>query len=558
MSKRLQLDWPGKGEHVLQNPETGKWEFCGDGPLAPRPLIEVQSYGEEHEKPFDPDHSNLLIEGENLFALQSLLSYYSEKVKLIYIDPPFNTGRDFESYDDSFEHSVWLSMMLERIELAHGLLRDDGTIFVHIDDTEVGRLRMVLDGIFDPRNFLNQITLAPRSPSGFKTVNPGVYATAEYLLAYARNRANWGGNLLWVECPHDTNYNKIITNIEAPPEQWEIERVSDAATRELGYSSANAARARVGRDTFVGLVAQYAIANADRVFRLTEISDTGAGRETVEVKYESLKTPGRVMIVRREEYPDRLILDGKEITFYSKKVREIDGRRVPTLPLTNIWHDISWEGIANEGGVRLKKGKKPERLLQRIIELGSAVTDDERDIVLDFFAGSGTTGAVAHKMGRRWIMVELNEQAEELALPRMKRVISGEDEWGISTAVNWQGGGGFRFLEVGAPLAIADPETRLTVVNPHYTNGPLVRAVCALEGFLLTGDELLHGRNGDHFAHVTEEFVDDAFVKRLKGCLQEGQMLTIYAAKGVRRGMVLPKGVVVKKIATDLLKQYTR
>jgi adenine-specific DNA-methyltransferase len=161
-------------------------------------------------------------------------------------------------------------------------------------------------------------------------------------------------------------------------------------------------------------------------------------------------------------------------------------------------------------------------------------------------------------MKRRWIAVESVENQVNGSFGRLQRVVTGQDQTGISTLVNWRGGGGFRFLEVGAPLLIEDQETKLRIMNPHYTNGPLTRAVCAVEAFLLTGDGMLHGRNGEHYAHVTEDFVDDALVKKLKKRLKDGQFLTIYAAKGVRRGIRLPEGLQVMRINNDLVKKYSR
>lgn len=554
MTKRLQLDWPGKAEHVLQDPETGKWKFCGDAPLPPRPLIEVQSYGDEQERPLDPHCSNLLIKGENLFALRALLPYFEGRVKLIYIDPPFNTGReDIVAFDDNFKHSVWLSMVHERLLLAQKLLREDGVCFVHIDSNEAARLALVMDEVFSPTNFMNLITMTTSEPSGFKATSTALFSTANYLLVYAKARSNCFLKRVFRPKDYDRQYSKFLLNPDDHFSKWQWTPLPDECARHHGYESARDARAKLGRGEFNELVAQFAIENADRVFR-TAVIRGGARQKRRQTIEKSRADRGKVYVHPGEDLPGFYILNGEQILFYKDRLVEIDGDVVPGELITDVWTDISWTGIAGEGGVTLKEGKKPEPLIQRVIELAS----DPGQLVLDFFAGSGTTGAVAHKMRRRWIMVELNQQAEELALPRMQRVISGEDHTGITAAVNWQGGGGFRFLEVGAPLLIEDPDTQITILNPEYTNGPLIRAVCAVEGFLLTGHRLLHGRNGDHFAHVTEEFVDQAFVTHLKACLQEGQMLTIYAAKGLRRGLVLPEAVVVKRIPTDLLKRYAR
>lgn len=556
MGKRLELVWPHKGEHVLQNPETQKWAFCGSDPLLPRPLIETESFGSERNKRFDPQRSNLLIKGENLFALQSLLPYYAGQVKFIYIDPPFNTGQDFEAYDDNFEHSVWLSMMEERLELAQEFLHPSGCVAVEIDSTEQGYLKMLLDSKFTRNNFIATVSIKRSAATGHKAINPGVVNVTEYVHIYAKDKKEWKYKRLFVAREkYDRAYSKWVENPDAECSGWIFKNLSDIYAESLGFSNARAARREIASKDFKKGMEQFAVDNADHVIRFAIPNYEGVSAEARQCIDNSLERPDTVIHLAREDYDDMFFYNGQRILFLASKVTEENGEKTLVEPLTNFWVDISWQGIANEGGVTLKKGKKPERLLQRLIKL---CAKEEDDIVLDFFAGSGTTGAVAHKMKRRWLMVELNDQAENLALKRMKGVISGEDQAGISQQVDWQGGGGFRFLEVGAPLLVKDAETKLTIVNPHYTNGPLVRAVCAIEGFLLTGDGVLHGKNGEHYAHVTEEFIDDALVKKIKRKLRDGQFLTIYAAKGTKRGVHLPKGIQVKRISEDIVKKYIR
>ncbi|MBD3192158.1 MAG: site-specific DNA-methyltransferase [Candidatus Heimdallarchaeota archaeon] len=400
---------------------------------------------------------NLIVKGNNLLVLHSLKEKYIEKIKLIYIDPPFNTGNDSFNYNDYYNHSTWLTFMKNRLEIAKELLSEDGAIFVHIDDSEQAYLKTLMDEIFERENFLNLITITSRSPSGFKTVNPGVYNSAEYLLIYAKNKKHLQFNDDWVECPPDRNYNSIIINIEDQPTNWKVRKIRDIIPLELGFKNAKEAKEKLGNDIFQNKIDKFAIENSERVFRLTEISDKGAGKETVEIKKISKTSPDKVFVVKREEYDDRYILDGREITFYSKKVREIHGEKVPTLMLSNVWTDISWEGIANEGDVKLKKGKKPERLLKRIIKIGS----DENDLIMDFFLGSGTTAAVAHKMGRRYIGIEQLDYGKNSAIERLKNVIGKAnskgklveliedyDTTGISKEVDWEGGGDFVYCEL--------------------------------------------------------------------------------------------------------------
>lgn len=552
MSKRLEVVWPHKGEHVLCNSETGKWEFCGNEPLPPRPLIEIEAFGDEKDKKYDPENSNLLIKGENLFALQSLLPYYAGKVKLIYIDPPFNTGQDFEAYDDNFEHSVWLGMMKERLELAEILLHDNGCIAVEIDSTEQSYLKLLLDGIFTRKNFITTISIKRSAGTGHKAINPGMINVTEFIHLYAKNKKNWKYNKLFIpRNKYDKAYNKWIENPDDPIEQWRFITLREAFVKSMGYENLHSAKEAL-KDNFKKELEKFAIDNADNVIRFAEPDYDKVSNEAREYIDRSLETD-IVLCLQREEYDDMYFIKGQRILFLAKKVTQNEEEYSIVEPLTNFWDDISWQGIANEGSVVLKKGKKPEKLLQRLINLST----DEDDIVLDFFAGSGTTGAVAQKLKRKWIMIELGEQAENKALVRMKNVLNG-DTTGISTKVNWQGGGGFRFLEVGDPFMIEDPETKLTIINPKYTNGPLIRAVCAIEGFILTGDTILHGKNGEHFAHITEIFVDDSQIKKLSKRINDNQSITVYAAKGIKRGLKLPKKVKVKRISSDLIKKFTK
>ena len=199
---------------------------------------------------------------------------------------------------------------------------------------------------------------------------------------------------------------------------------------------------KYGKDTLKVAVKRYAIDNAERVFRLTTINND-AGKETLEIKSESLKNKDIVMKVDREDKDDRFVINGQEMAFYLKKIRELNGELTPTTLLTNIWTDIAWEGIANEGGVKLKKGKKPERLLKRIIEMST----NENDIVLDFFLGSGTTCAVAHKLGRRYIGIEQLDYGDNDSLKRLINVIN-RDNTGISKLIDWNGGGSFIYCEL--------------------------------------------------------------------------------------------------------------
>lgn len=384
--------------------------------------------------------NGVLIKSENWQALNLLLEKHRERVKCIYIDPPYNTGNDEFIYKDCYQHSCWLTMMADRFNLVREMLSEGGTIAVQISDIEDTRLKEVLAITFGSNGFVNRITVRTRAPSGFKTVNVGVFESAEYLYLYAKEKGKLSYRPQFVETEYDRNYQWYITNLAAPPEQWKIVRLTDIVAERLGYASAREARKRMGRDAFNQALARFALEYADAVFRYTEIDDVGASRETVKLKQLSKMQPDKIFVQRREGFRDRLIQNGKEISFYANKLRDVGGVKTPAVPLTNIWTDIPWEGIANEGFTRLEKGKKPERLIHRIIDMASNVGE----FVMDYFLGSGTTCAVSQKARRRWIGIDFDNFLFPEALTRLKRVLSGE-QTGISKIVGWQGGGFFKY-----------------------------------------------------------------------------------------------------------------
>lgn len=385
---------------------------------------------------------NLIIKGNNLLALHSLLPCFEGRVKLIYIDPPYNTTSDEFRYNDSFTHSTWLTFMKNRLEVAKALLQPSGAIFIQISDIGVSRLRLLLDEIFGFDNFINKITVKTRSPSGFKVVNLGLFESAEYILVYGKDKAKWKYIPQYEESGYDSNYSKLILNIDEPPSSWRFGDLKDYVASQLGYESPRKAVESIGKGAFDEALAERALDESNRVFRFTTINPD-AGNDTLQAKATSKKEPKRVLVVHRDGYPDRFVLNGQEITFYQNKVREVDGELKPTTHLTNIWTDIPWEGIANEGSVTLKRGKKPEKLLHRIISMAT----EPGDLVLDFFLGSGTTAAVAHKMNRQYIGIEQLDYGEDDSITRLKHVVNG-DKTGISKYVGWQGGGSFLSCEL--------------------------------------------------------------------------------------------------------------
>ena len=384
---------------------------------------------------------NLIIKGNNLLALHSLKKEFAGKVKLVYIDPPYNTGNDSFKYNDSFNHSTWLTFMKNRLNIANTLLTKDGVIFINVDDKEYSYLKTLCDEIFGRENFLNVIAVKTSDPSGHKTVNPSPYSQTEYVLLYAKSKSAYKYDINYVASDYDRGYNKYITNYEEDFSKWNIVGLFDYLAKENGYKDTRDANKKLGKSVFLSIVADFALKNRVAVFQATAIADD-ASKDIVSVREKSKEQTGKIFKVIREK-EDVFVKDGRQVYFYSNKVREIDGKTTPSKPLTNLWTDIPYNGISNEGGVKLKNGKKPEKLLRRIIEISTK----PNEIVMDYHLGSGTTCAVAHKLNRQFIGVEQLDYGKNDSVVRLKNVIN-SDTTGISKIVDWQGGGSFTYLEL--------------------------------------------------------------------------------------------------------------
>lgn len=402
--------------------------------------------GEKELKTIDYTKDSFLIKGNNLLVLYSLKACFKEQVKLIYIDPPYNTGNDGFNYNDKFNHSAWLTFMKNRLSVARELLTKDGTIFINIDDKEYSYLKIVCDEIFGRENFLNVFSVKTSDPSGHKTVNPSPYSQTEYILLYAKNKSAYKYETQYVASEYDKGYNKLITNFNEDYTAWETVGLFDYLAKENGYKDTRDANKQLGKETFSSVVAKYALENKERIYQPVAIADDAA-QEIVQVRDKSKDNLGQIYKVVRDN-GDVYIQDGRQIYFYASKVREIDGVETPSKPLTNLWADIPYNGISKEGGVKLKNGKKPEKLLRRIIEIST----QKNDLVLDFHLGSGTTCAVAHKLGRRYIGVEQLDYGDNDSVIRLQNVIKG-DSSGISKIVNWNGGGSFVYADLAENAA---------------------------------------------------------------------------------------------------------
>lgn len=366
----------------------------------------------------DENTNGILINSDNFQALNLLLNKYKEKVKCCYIDPPYNTGNDGFLYKDGFSHSSWLSMMENRLAYAKNLINKEGIIFISIDDNEFFNLKQISDNVFGIKNFVQVIEVKSNEGAANEFQNPFMPKNCEYGLIYAKNYFNRKYKPVWTEREWDKAYNKILLNPEEKDfKKWKIGSVINEL-KNLNLDDKS--------------ITEWIVKNSENIFR--GISPKGAGIGLKKAMIESKNN--KWSIYERDNFENIYCYNGEMIRFYSKNIKEIDGKKIIVKEQGSLWTDISWTGIAKEGLIELKNGKKPEKLLKRVIEMSS----EKEDIILDFFVGSGTTCAVAHKMKRKFIGVEMGNYFEEKTLIRLKNVLFGE-QTGISKIEKWKGGG---------------------------------------------------------------------------------------------------------------------
>lgn len=395
----------------------------------------------EHEVKEIKEDDNFIIKGNNLVVLHSLKKKYAGKVKCIYIDPPYNTGNDSFQYNDNFNHSTWLTFMKNRLEISKEILSDNGTIAISIDNYELGYLLVLLDEVFGKENRKNIITVKRASASGAKVINPGVVNLVDYIVLYSKDTKLWKPNRVFMSKGYDTRYNGFIKNRKQNHYRWQFTTVLEEFSEQVGIKKSQLKK-YFGSD-YEEELNKFVINNSDSVFRWVALDDSQISTETVKVKQESQKNPESIYHVERMGFKDYYIKNGQAILFAEDRIMNIDGRKTFSTPISDIWDDCLPNDLHNEGGVSLKKGKKPEKLISRILEL----TTNENDIVLDYHLGSGTTAAVAHKLNRQYIGVEQMEYIENKVVSRLRNVIQGEEK-GISKSINWQGGGEFVYCEL--------------------------------------------------------------------------------------------------------------
>lgn len=534
MANKLELTWYGKDEPIR---------------VEPRLLIENTALSNTAA---DPDTQNMLIHGDNLLALKALESKFAGQVKCIYIDPPFNTGQAFENYDDNLEMSIWLDLMRSRLQIIHTLLKDDGTLFVHIDDQNLPYLTLLLDEIFGKQNRLYLITFKQGAATGHKAINPGCVTTTNFILIYSKSKEHWHPNRLYTNRgSRDKRYGNFVTNINDPFPSWNLITLTEAFAEERKLSIKEA---RAFIKSYPEQMDQFVLEHCESVIQLVNPDYNSVGAETRAMIDESRNKPNEILRQVRDGYSDIYLLNGKRIIFYRDKLKKVDGEYVPGEPLTTLWDDLLSNNLHNEGGVNFPKGKKPEALIKRCIELSS----DLGDIVLDSFLGSGTTAAVAHKMKRRWIGIEMGKQAYTHCKPRIDDAIANNDASGITKSVDWQGGGGYRFYEV-APTLINKDAFDEYVINEDYDANMLAAAVALHEGFHYQPDGELFWKqsvgNENSYLFVTTRHLNSTYLDSIKDTMEDGEYLII-ACRSFDNGLDKAyDNIAVKKIPQMLLER---
>ena len=447
--QKLELTWIGKENRAR---------------LEPRILLEdpEKSYHAKQRVMDDDQFDNRLIFGDNLLALKALEQEFSGKIKCIFIDPPYNTGSAFEHYDDGVEHSLWLSLMRDRLELLRSLLRSDGSIWISIDDNEQAYLRVLMDEVFGRSNFVASVIwqkiFSPNSTARHLSSNH------DYVMVFAKDINLWQRNLL----PRTEGSNENYGNPDNDPRgNWTS---SDLSARNFYSAGSYSVKSPSGRVIEGPPKGRYWTISKDKFLEYDRDNRIWWG-----AKGSNQPRLKRFLSEVRDGIVPQTIWLHSDVGNTQEAKKEV----MAAVP----------------ADTEVFQTPKPERLLKRILEIAS----NPDDWVLDSFGGSGTTGAVAHKMGRRWIMVELGEHCHTHIIPRLKKVVDGVDTGGITEAVGWKGGGGFRFYRL-APSLLEKDKWGQWVISKEFNPAMLAEAACKLEGFTYAPSETLYWQHG----HSTE------------------------------------------------------
>lgn len=510
--QKLELTWIGKDQVTK---------------LEPRILIEdtVLSYHAQKQHGESDIFNNKLIFGDNLLALKALEQEYAGKVKCVFIDPPYNTGSAFTHYEDGLEHSLWLGLIRDRLVAIKRLLSEDGSLWITIDDNEAHYLKVLCDEVFGRSNFISNVIWQKK----YATANDALWFSNDHdhILIYAKNKNNWSPNRL----ERSSKSNAAYKNTDNDPRgAWQSDNYTCNKTADerpnLYYAITNP---NTGEEIWPKKTA---------VWRYSQ--DRHAENEKNNLVYWGV--------------------DGKNSVPRFKRLLTSVASKGAVPPSIWLWEDVGHNQDAKREQLALVKEDpfatpKPEKLLKRILEIATCAGD----IVLDSFAGSGTTGAVAHKMGRRWIMVELGDHCHTHVIPRLKKVIDGVESGGITEAVEWKGGGGFRYYKL-APSMLEKDKWGNWVINKDYDANMLAAAVCKHEGFTYSpsdSDWWAHGYSTEtDFIYVTTQtLTEDQLVALSEEVGNDRTLLVCCAAYKASAAMLNDKltNLTVKKMPNALL-----
>jgi adenine-specific DNA-methyltransferase len=501
----------------------------------------------------DPNTENMIIHGDNLLALKALLPEYEGKIKCIYIDPPYNTGNAFEHYDDNVEHSLWLSLMKPRLELLKMLLSDDGVIYINIDIRELAYLKIICDEIFGRDNFLSQINSKAKSSGGVGQEGY-LFDLCEYILVYAKD-VSFVENYSPIKIEEltadsiDHNYSKLFLT------EGLTERLFDIEGGTVGKVAVNQ-----HKDYKIESLAKKnrTIENISKNFKIlfrTTNPQGGLMKRVLEripreglVSIDYIPSKGRNAGKLTRSY----FLNGGLIVWFKDSAELRDGKVLKFFKNDNLWIENLHQGIAKEGNVEFPQSKKPEKLIQKIL----SISTQQGDFVLDSFLGSGTSAAVAHKMGRNYIGIEMGNHAYTHCKKRLDLVISGEDSSGISKSVRWDGGGAYKFYEL-APSFITIDEFGNQVIDSYFNDTKLIRAMCKLLNFEFKPSQSEYWKHGigqgNNYIYVTTQILSVGIVQQIKSYLKPTESITICAKKFEPGCESIDSKIIVKKIPQSIL-----
>lgn len=554
MNNKLELTWYGKENEIK---------------VEPRLLIENKELSNINDY---PETENILIHGDNLLALKAIESKYSGSIKCIYIDPPYNTGSAFEHYDDNLEHSIWLGLMNSRLKILKNLLTEEGSIAVQIDAIELAYLRVLMDEIFGRNNFINIISVKTKI-AGVSGSNLGksLQDNTEFILLYSKNIEKFFLNVVPEKKNELMNYIKEYKETGKSWKYTSVLKEIDSGKYIKSFTAGNGDEIKlykhdnfsivsinqIAKEEFDGDLKEAHYKYIDKIFRTTN-AQTSIRTKVIEETKE-FNNEGLFSI---EYTPTKGKNAGKSTRFYYKDdnliawlkdVVSIDKGIIFKLDkIGNIWDDIQYNNLTKEGDVQFPNGKKPEALVGRIIDMLSM----PGDFVLDSFLGSGTTAAVAHKMNRKYIGIEMGDHAYTHCKVRLDRVIDGSDKGGITTIANWQGGGSYRFYEL-APSLILKDDFDEEIINPVYNPDMLASAIALHEGYNYAPDDSVFWKqakgNEKSFLFVTTRHVTQNYVDSIFSTMKNDEFLII-ACKSFDKGIEKSyQNIKIKKIPQMLL-----